>query len=1354
MPGLELVDTDLPVAEAVQRVERLPGVEYAEPDQVISASLTPNDPGLPLQWGFDQPGDADIDAKAAWNTTTGDPGVVVAVIDSGMQLNHGDLAGNLWTNPGEIAGNGIDDDDDGYVDDVHGWDFVSDDNLPNDDYGHGTHVAGTLAAVGNNGIGVVGVAYSSRIMPLRVLDGSGQGYVSDAVRAIDYATRHGVRVSNNSWGYTGAASQVLYDAIQAAGAAGQLVVTAAGNSSADIDVIPDYPAAYDLPNIISVAATTQDDHLAVFSNYGAASVDVAAPGEHILSTLPGGYGFADGTSMASPHVAGVAALLLAAHPTWTVAQVRDRILATVRPIKSLTGEVATGGMVNAAAALAPTTNLAPVVTITKPATGASVLRGVKVSFAATAVDPEQGNVASSITWYSSRMGKIGTGASFSRSDLVEGTHVIVAIAKDAAHHTPLASIVLRVGPAVRTIADGPALRGPVVAVGPDGSPVVAWSEYGIGTVAARPDGGGWTRDVVSHAYQDGAPDLGVDADGTAHLAIERDWTKPSVYTDNGILVATSDGGDWTTARVGEGCGDDGDGCGMDGSPSFGVDSAGRAHVAWVRGVVADHGNEPGLWHAIEHANGTWTSERVLAASSGVLAPDLAIGPSDAVHLAFVRTDAGHEGVYDATNEGGSWVVTKVAALGAGAGVTEARVQVAGSGDVDVAWAGPDGVFVATRSGGTWGSPVEVSPDPAGSVDLVRSGADRHLVFGRLSAGQPAGVAHALSVGGGPWTIEEIDDGADATPRLAVDGDGHLHVAYLRTSPEPEVRYATNAGGGWDTLVVTRSWTWVDPAFAVDAAGHHHVAVGRIGTEPGLWYGTDAGGGWSMERVTTTPPDGSVGLVVAPDGTASIAYGESGAGTSAWLATGTPGDWTFTKLADGAATGTHAIARAANGSLHVAFGVDVAGKTRIAYATNAGGGWVVTPIGASSSTTEDANPSIALDAAGHAHLAFEALGTSPDTTSIEYATNRTGAWVLSKRTTGAPRDVEPSIAVDAAGHPRIAFLRAGSGVRLQSSNGTTWTSKTVSTNPNDTDPSIAIDAAGHTHVLYAGGGLHYEACDQPLCSAQPGLRWWTDAPGAGAARRVTDFGDDVSPSIVRGLDGSLSAAFVNTQWRLAEVRLARPLATVSAPVVHLAGPGTTLEPGSAALASRSPGPRPTPTGSRTASVAACLRPSGRSAGRRHGWSSVKPGATVTHRFRVIPYDAFDVQGVAAYGPTIRVSTRSEAPGSSLHYAGAWSTAADPGYLGGHARQRLRVGRDRHVDLHRPRGRLGRREGPALRAGDGHRRWRAARHGGPRRRKTRFRRVVFRATWGASGKHVISIRVLGHGRVDLDGFELLR
>jgi hypothetical protein len=415
---------------------------------------------------------------------------------------------------------------------------------------------------------------------------------------------------------------------------------------------------------------------------------------------------------------------------------------------------------------------------------------------------------------------------------------------------------------------------------------------------------------------------------------------------------------------------------------------------------------------------------------------------------------------------------------------------------------------------------------------------------------------------------------------------------------------------------------------------------------------------------------------------------------------------------------------------------------------------VTPIGASSPTTEDANPSIALDAAGHAHITFEALGTSPDRTSIEYATNRSGAWVLSKRTTGAPRDVEPAIAVDGSGHPRIAYLKAGSGVRLLSSNGSTWTSRTVSTNPNDTDPTIAIDAAGHTHALYAGGGLHYEACDQPLCSAQPGLRWWTDAAGAGSARRVTDFGDDVSPSIVRGLDGSVSAAFVNTQWRLAEVRLARPLARVSAPVVHLAGPGTTLEPRSAALGVTFAGTAADTyrlQDSVDGGAYATVGPVSRSMSRV---ASVKPGRAVTHRFRVIPYDAFDVRGVAAYGSTIRVSTRSEAAGPSLHFKGAWARAADPGYLGGHARHASAPGATATWTF------TGREVAWVAAKGPHHGRATVTVDGVLRgtvdldARKTRFRRVVFRAIWGASGVHSISIRAVGDGRIDLDAFELLR
>ena len=314
---------------------------------------------------------------------------------------------------------------------------------------------------------------------------------------------------------------------------------------------------------------------------------------------------------------------------------------------------------------------------------------------------------------------------------------------------------------------------------------------------------------------------------------------------------------------------------------------------------------------------------------------------------------------------------------------------------------------------------------------------------------------------------------------------------------------------------------------------------------------------------------------------------------------------------------------------------------------------------------------------------------------------------------------------------------------------------MSTNPNDTDPSIAIDAAGHTHVLYAGGGLHYEACDQPLCSAQPGLRWWTDAPGAGAARRVTDFGDDVSPSIVRGLDGSLSAAFVNTQWRLAEVRLARPLATVSAPVVHLAGPGTTLERGSAALARHvrrdrgrhlpAPGQRQwrrvrDRRAGQPVDVAGGVGEAGRlghapvpgdpvrrvrRAGRRRlraRRSGCRPGARRRARRSTTP-----APGPRPPTPATSAGTRgsASAPGATATWTFtgrevAWVAAKGRHY--GRATVTIDGVLRGTVDLD------------------------AA--------KTRFRRVVFRATWAASGTHSISIRALGDGRVDLDGFELLR
>jgi len=349
------------VAEAIALYGNDPAVEYIEPNYIVSTTTTvPNDPQFNQLWGLNNTGqtggtaDADIDAPEAWDIETGN-NIVVGVIDSGVDYNHPDLNDNMWTNPGEIAGNGIDDDNNGYVDDVYGWDFANDDNDPFDDNSHGTHVAGTIAAEGNNGIGVTGVSWSADIMALKFLRSSNSGSYFDAIQAIEYATMMGANLTNNSWrGYS--FSQGLRDAIAAAGNAGQLFVAAAGNENNNNDTRPPYPASYNLNNIISVASTDDDDQRSSFSNFGSTSVDLGAPGSSVYSTIPGGgYGFKSGTSMASPHVAGVASLIWSDDPTLTAQQVKDRILATVDPIPALQGMTVTGGRLNAYSALTGST---------------------------------------------------------------------------------------------------------------------------------------------------------------------------------------------------------------------------------------------------------------------------------------------------------------------------------------------------------------------------------------------------------------------------------------------------------------------------------------------------------------------------------------------------------------------------------------------------------------------------------------------------------------------------------------------------------------------------------------------------------------------------------------------------------------------------------------------------------------------------------------------------------------------------------------------------------------------------------------------------------------------------------------
>ena len=331
----------------MQGLRRDPRVRYAEFNYLLFACVTPNDPQFNQLWGLHNTGqtggttDADIDAPEAWNVTTGSASVLVGVIDSGVDYNHPDLNTNMWTNPGEIAGNGVDDDGNGYVDDIHGINAITNTGNPMDDYFHGTHVAGTIGARGNNGTGVVGVNWNVSIVACKFLSSNGSGSTSNAIQCFQYLNYlknvqgRNVVITSNSWG-GGGYSQALRDAMQGLdqpGMAPLFHACAAGNNNRNNDPRAYYPASYTLSNIVSVAATDASDLYASFSSWGSASVDIAAPGVSIYSTRPGNtYGNLNGTSMATPHVAGTAALVHAQFPGLSAAQVKQRILFGVDPI--------------------------------------------------------------------------------------------------------------------------------------------------------------------------------------------------------------------------------------------------------------------------------------------------------------------------------------------------------------------------------------------------------------------------------------------------------------------------------------------------------------------------------------------------------------------------------------------------------------------------------------------------------------------------------------------------------------------------------------------------------------------------------------------------------------------------------------------------------------------------------------------------------------------------------------------------------------------------------------------------------------------------------------------------------------
>jgi len=357
-------------ATVVAQYQALPEVEYAEANSEIKLDhedaghkhVHADDEMFFQQWGLFNNGQrggkagADISAMRAWAVTKGSDQVVVAVLDSGVDYSHPDLANNIWTRPENIKQYEDDDLTDGAVDDLHGFNLVGDNSDPMDDNGHGTHVAGIIGAEGGNGLGIAGVNWKVKIMPLKFMDADGSGTTKDAIEAINYVIdrkRAGVnvRIISASWGST-TKSRALEDIIRKAYDEGILFVAAAGNSSSDNDRAPHYPASYNLGNVVSVAAVNRDDQLASFSNYGAKSVQVAAPGEEILSTwLEHDFKELRGTSMATPFVSGVAALILSQNPKMSVDDLRAKLLKSVDPLPSLKGKISTGGRINAAKAV-------------------------------------------------------------------------------------------------------------------------------------------------------------------------------------------------------------------------------------------------------------------------------------------------------------------------------------------------------------------------------------------------------------------------------------------------------------------------------------------------------------------------------------------------------------------------------------------------------------------------------------------------------------------------------------------------------------------------------------------------------------------------------------------------------------------------------------------------------------------------------------------------------------------------------------------------------------------------------------------------------------------------------------------
>jgi hypothetical protein len=548
--GIDLVQLPpgMPLRAALQSYRAKRGVDLAEPNYLRHAIQTPAAPPTDpfwldgSLWGLQK-----IRVQPVWtNFTPGDGSVIVASLDTGVDYTHPDLAANIWRNPQEIPGNGIDDDGDGYVDDVYGIDTVGHSSDPMDDSGHGTHVAGTIAAVGDNNLGVVGVSWNTKVLPCKFLDKTGTGSDAGAIECFNYLLilknrGENIRVSSNSWGQNRGSdppSTILRSAIDAVGNAGIINIFGAGNGGVNTDVAPFDPASYTSPSIVSVASSNQADERSTFSNFGVTSVDLAAPGENILSTwLGGGYRSMSGTSVATPHVAGVAALLAQMNPDLSVADIKSILLNTVDPLPAWTGLVASGGRLSAnraAHAVSPKNNQRPLVTIVSPQEGATPKVHTSVTVEAMANDLD-GTIRHVVFYVNGQYAGRATASPYTLtlSDLALGAHTLTAVAVDNQYGaTTSADVHFTVVPNQPPVVS---LSAPI-----DGASYTSPASITITADAADGDG-----NVTQVAFYENGTLIGIDTASPYSVA----WTGVSAGSYVLTAVATDDDGATTTSTV-------------------------------------------------------------------------------------------------------------------------------------------------------------------------------------------------------------------------------------------------------------------------------------------------------------------------------------------------------------------------------------------------------------------------------------------------------------------------------------------------------------------------------------------------------------------------------------------------------------------------------------------------------------------------------------------------------------------------------------------------------------------------------------------------------------------------------------